>query len=131
MLKRGDGNWLVPEPLRSKGTAAQIVASVDWHHIHPVALGGANNPQNIVPLDPAYHNVITEKIDQPRIAKAKRLLKKEEEFRRTLLVKTGQADAPPPKHHSKKLSSLEWKRKVNGKTVPRIPRKDFSGEGKF
>lgn len=47
-IKRGD-RWLIPEPLRSTGTAQEIVSSVEWDHQFPWALGGGNEPQNLKP----------------------------------------------------------------------------------
>lgn len=47
-IKRGD-DWLIPEPLRSKGSAAEICAYVEWDHLHAWALGGDNSPQNLKP----------------------------------------------------------------------------------
>jgi hypothetical protein len=85
MLKRGDG-WLIPEPLRSTGTAKEIVAAVQWHHETFHAIGGTVKPQNITPLLVEDHKERSRK-DNGTIAKCKRLTKKEEEFRARLLAK--------------------------------------------
>lgn len=87
MLRRGNGEWLIPEPMRSNGTAEEIVRSVDWHHENYYAEGGSTDPRMITPLAPEDHEERTRKIDQPRIAKNKRIKKKEEEFRNRLLAK--------------------------------------------
>lgn len=68
--------WLIPEPLRSEGTAAQVVAAVDYHHwklFH--AQGGGLEPQNIEPMLRAEHKIETAKKTIPEIAKSKRVIK--------------------------------------------------------
>ncbi len=98
-IKKGDG-WLIPEPLRSSGTATEIVASVDWHHNTPAAIGGTTAPQNIIPMTVADHAVETATKTVPTVAKGKRLEAAQVEFRRRLAVKSGQLnddDEPAPK----------------------------------
>lgn len=85
-IKRGDGSWLIPDPLRSTGTADQIVRSVDWDHRHPHAQGGTNDPQNMQPLLKDEHQAKTKR-DVAKIARDKRLTKKHEEARRKMLAK--------------------------------------------
>jgi hypothetical protein len=81
------GYWLIPEPVRSEGTAAEICKAVQWDHIRRHAEGGDTRPQNIDPLLVATHAVKTNKIDKPEIAKGKRYGAKEEAFRARLLAK--------------------------------------------
>ena len=75
-IRRGK-DWLVPEPLRSEGSAEQIVAWVEWDHYPiPVWLGGDNRPQNLQPLTKAEHMVKSSSYDTPNAAKAKRIEEK-------------------------------------------------------
>jgi hypothetical protein len=90
-IKRGD-EWLIPEPLRSSGDAKAICQHVEWHHNVHHAMGGTTAPQNMIPLSKEAHAVQTRKVDIPRIAKMKRIMKKEEEFRAKMLVKVGQGE---------------------------------------
>lgn len=113
MLRRGTGEWLIPSPLRDVGTPEQICRGVVWQHEHPVALGGGgNDPRMLTPMQKADHDEITAKRDIPRIAKVKRLTKKQEEFRHKLLEKCGQ-ETPPERRRSK------YKRKIDGTVVER------------
>lgn len=124
MLKRGD-DWLIPEPLRSSGTAAEICRAVQWDHAHHHALGGDTRPQNITPMLVGDHKAKSNK-DNGIIAKAKRLTKKEEEFRARLLSKA--EGEPEPKRRPKakipsrgfpskeeRRAAKEWKEKHNGR----------------
>jgi hypothetical protein len=92
MLKRGDG-WLIPEPLRSTGSAKEIVASVQWDHALLHAMGGDTRPQNITPMLIDDHKEKSKK-DNGVAAKSKRLTAKEEAFRARLLAKGGTACTP-------------------------------------
>lgn len=96
-IKRGDA-WLIPEPLRSQGTAADICAAVDLHHWRDYhALGGTNEPQNLEPMLREDHRIETATKTIPQIAKTKRIRKKEEEFRRKILAKSGlEPESPDP-----------------------------------
>lgn len=122
-IKRGDGSWLIQEPLRSTGTAEEIVRSVEFDHKHPHAQGGTNDPQNMQPLLKDEHQAKTKR-DVAKIARDKRLTKKHEEARRQMLAKeTGELTYVKPK---KKKQITEYtrlkhifKRKVGGKVVLR------------
>ncbi len=80
MLKRGNV-WLIPEPVRSSGTAAEICSAVEFDHATPFAVirdrGPAyyNRPQNLTPLPPAAHLEKTRR-DVKAIAKGKRITAK-------------------------------------------------------
>lgn len=100
MLKRGTGEWLIPEPIRSTGTADEIVRWVEWHHENYYAEGGTTDPRMLTPLAPEDHHERTNKIDKPRIAKNKRIKKETEEFRARLLAKAGFGE-PVEKKRSK------------------------------
>lgn len=88
MIKRGD-KWLIPEPQRSSGDAKAICACVQWDHLSPHAVSADDRPQNYDPKSPEDHLAKT-KVDVKRIAKGKRLARKQEEFRRKLLARSGQ-----------------------------------------
>lgn len=118
-IKRGDG-WLIPEPLRSSGDAKAICASVEWDHATPDKLGGDTRPQNINPLLPAEHAPKTKR-DVKNIAKAKRLSRKQAEFRSMLLAKAS-GDHVRVQTKSKPMNgsiASGWKHKMNGKWVRR------------
>lgn len=82
-------------------TADEMIGLVDFDH-YPVAhaiardLGWTpkeyNHPSNLVPRKPADHDVKTNTVDIPQIAKTKRLSKEHEDFQRRILAKAGQAD---------------------------------------
>lgn len=104
-IKRGDC-WLIPEPLRSQGTAAEICKQVEADHGVPWALSQDNSPQNLVHRSKAEHLTKTRK-DIPAIAKFKDSVKRREvltpeqlELRRVLLKIEGReylADRPKKK----------------------------------
>lgn len=90
LLRVGD-EWLIPEPLRSTGSAEEIVATIEFDH-YPVrrADGGTNKPQNLRPMSIAAHAEKTAEVDIPQIAKRKRLNETQREFCNRLLRKIGQ-----------------------------------------
>lgn len=123
LIKRGD-DWLIPEPLRSSGTAKEIVSSVEWDHKHPDKLGGTTDPQNIQPLDPELEHKFKTRRDRKNIAKAKRVERKFEEARRKMLAKeTGELtyERPGKRKQLTEYTRLKhiFKRKVTGQVVPR------------
>ncbi len=79
MLKVGN-EWLVPEPIRSTGTTAEVLASVQWDHAFLHSLGGDTRPQNITPMRVADHREKSKK-DAGVAAKSKRLVAKEQAHR--------------------------------------------------
>lgn len=121
MLKRGDGSWLIPEPLRSQGTADEICRGVEWQHEHMVCLGSDNNPRMLTPMRPEDHAEITAKRDLPRAAKVRRLIKKEEEFRSRVLAKNVDDKVKP----KSKGWNTKYRKKLNGKVV-RVGKEDES-----
>lgn len=119
MLKKGD-DWLIPEPLRSTGTAEEIVKAVDWHHEFPDALGGTTDPRNITPLRCADHDVETATRTVPMVAKSKRITAAHEAFRKKMLAKSGQGQ---PRDECRRFRSVmpgsklsRFKKKMNGRT---------------
>jgi hypothetical protein len=87
MLKIGD-EWLIPEPVRSKGSTREILSCAVWDHITPVANGGGNDPRNLQPLSSPAHAIKTAK-DVSGIAKGKRLARTADETRRIILARIG------------------------------------------
>jgi hypothetical protein len=123
MLRIGD-EWLIPEPIRSKGTAHDILKCTVWDHVTPVANGGSNDPRNLQPLSVAAHAVKTAK-DIPAIAKGKRLARSAEETRRIILARVGQlADAEvmrrKRKHPLPCGKASGWKKRLDGQVVRRV-----------
>lgn len=86
LLKRSDGSPLIPPHIAAQGAKA-ILRCVEWDHMTPVALGGSNEWHNIQPLSVEDHAKKTKR-DVAAIAKAKRLEKKYQDFRRRILAKT-------------------------------------------
>ena len=76
-VKRGD-EWLIPEPLRSTGTAKQIVAYCEKHHKHMYTFGGDTSPQNMAMLAPLEHKRETVRL-QPWLNKIRRMKKRQEQ----------------------------------------------------
>lgn len=87
---------LVPEPLRSRGTAKEIERYVQADHNFPHALGGDTRPQNLNLLPKSIHAQKTRR-DIAAIAKAKRLADKYAEHRRRLLAKNEGAPIAAPR----------------------------------
>lgn len=129
-IKQGDV-WLIPEPLRSNGTAKEICAYVQFHHdVTPQALGGTSAPQNLTPLSIADHAHETATKTIPMIAKVRRVSAKQEEFRRRMLAKVGitdhQDERQPRKHKhawpSRPIDGSKdspWKKRMDGRVERR------------
>jgi hypothetical protein len=130
------GRPLIPEPLRSEGTAQQICAAVQFDHDPiPYANGGTTAPQNLTPRSIAGHQAKTAKVDIPRMSKGKRLSEKQQAFGRKLLAKAGQiADA----HAQRKRKgpplpcgrNSAYKKPLNGNAVRRAPQAQSSSKSK-
>lgn len=100
-IKRGDGSWLIPEPLRSTGSAKQILAGVQYDHGTPHAWTRDDRPQNLTPMAKADHAVKTAKIDVPRIAKSKRVAAAHATHVAAVAVKTGGEAEPLPRQRQR------------------------------
>lgn len=74
-IHRG-GVWLIPQPLRTEGTAKEICAAVDFDHVVPWTWTHDNRPQNLTPMLRADHREKTRTKDIAAIAKVRRGLKK-------------------------------------------------------
>jgi hypothetical protein len=77
---------LVPAPLRSRGSAAEIVRYVEADHNILHAFGGDTRPQNLNLLPQPVHREKS-KLDKKITAKVARIADKEAEFRRRCLAK--------------------------------------------
>ncbi|KWT70707.1 hypothetical protein APY04_0768 [Hyphomicrobium sulfonivorans] len=130
-IKRGS-EWLIPEPLRSSGTAEEIASyPIEWDHRIPLASGGTNDVRNMQPLSPEAHKAKTRR-DIANIARARRLTKKQSECRRKLVAK--EHGEPTRERNGKRKSQMEYtrlkhrfKRRFDGSIVPRWPA-ERSGE---
>lgn len=81
MLKPDDAGVLrpvIPFDQAKSMTADQIISRFHFNH-HPIphACGGPDEPWNLDPEPSEHHREITAKIDIPRIAKEKRVIKRE------------------------------------------------------
>lgn len=86
--ENGDLVPVIPHEEAKRLTAEEIISRFEFQHGPiPHAFDGPAVHWNLEPLPKAEHREITAKIDIPRIAKAKRIGKAEEEFRRRLLAK--------------------------------------------
>lgn len=69
----------------------QVLSLVQWDHtVIPHAEDGPDVFWNLAPMLIGGHRVKTAKVDQPGIAKRKRVSESEQEFRQRLLTKYGQ-----------------------------------------
>ena len=91
-----------------KLTPEMIISLFNFDH-YPVAvwLGGPDEPWNLVPMPIMKHRAKTAKIDTPASAKADRITEQQAEFRRKMLAKIGQAEAP----EKPKRPRYDWKRR--------------------
>lgn len=130
------GRPLIPEPIRSEGSAADITRSVQFDHDPiPYANGGTTAPQNLTPRSIAGHQAKTAKVDIPRMSKGRRLSEKQQAFCRKLLAKAGQiADV----HAQRKRKgpplpcgrNSPYKKPLNGNAVRRSPQAQPSSKSK-
>ena len=92
MITRGNGTPIVSREEAKGMTAREIIdafhARTNVEHIVPHALTANNHPSNIQYLTPDEHAPKTKR-DVTEIAKTKRVAKKQAEFRRKLLAKSG------------------------------------------
>lgn len=91
MVSRGNGTPIVSREEAKGMTAREIIetfhARTHVEHIVPHALTASNHPSNIQYLTPDEHAPKTKR-DVTEIAKTKRILKKQAEFRQRVLAKT-------------------------------------------
>ncbi len=130
-LTNGNGDWLIPEPIRTKGSAKTIIQAFRKHiqsfeadHNVLHAFGGDTRPQNINLLTPAQHREKS-KLDKSKTAKAARISKDEEAFRQRLLAKTT-GEQPQTKRLTKKGNrpvpgsrNSGWRKPMHGNGVRR------------
>lgn len=114
MLREDEAGKLVPIIQREDAkrmSEDEVLAVFEWDHVHPVALGGDNHHSNLSPLPKAGHRLKTAKVDIPRIAKVKRLTRKEQEFRARLLAKDAGEAPPEPKRRKAKIPSRPFQKR--------------------
>ncbi len=106
-------------------TADQVISLFNFdHYPKPKKFGGSDEHHNLVPLPIMEHRVKTAKYDVPRIRKAERLSEAQEEFRRRMLAKVGQAEDAPRKSlfRSRPIDGSKrsrWKKKISGEVIER------------
>lgn len=91
--ENGQFRPVIPYDLAKTLTAGQIISRFHFNH-HPIphAHGGPDEPWNLDPEPVEHHREITAKIDIPRIAKGKRVVKAEAEHQAAMTAKlTGEA----------------------------------------
>ncbi len=101
-------------------TEDQILSLFHFDHDpKPKAFGGTDEHHNLVPKPIQAHRIKTAKLDVPRIRKAGRLSERQQEFRRHMLAKAGQADDAPKRtlFRARPIDGSRrsrWKKKING-----------------
>jgi hypothetical protein len=99
-----------------------------WDHTTPHFYKPGNHPSNLVPLPRQHHEAVKTPKDQKDIAKTKRLMKKHDQFVRSLFAKAKGEPPPPPVKKKAKMQSRgfaatrksKWKKKMDGSVVPRL-----------
>lgn len=95
-IKDAQSKPLIPWEHAKQMSAEQINSLFQWDH-YPIRheAGGPSEPWNLVPRFIPVHRIKTATVDQPEIAKIKRISKAEEEFRQRMLT-------PPPDREPRK-----------------------------
>lgn len=115
---------LVPEPLRSTGSAREITRSVEADHNILHALGGDTRPQNLNLLPRLAHREKSRR-DAGIAAKSKRVADKQAAFWRRIAAKQAGEHLAAPRLTRKGNRPLPcgraspWKKPINGNAVPR------------
>jgi len=105
-VRRGNGQPVISREEAASMTPAEIVATfkkrIEVEHIVPFAITKNNHPSNLQFMAPDEHAPKT-KVDVREIAKTKRVEKKQAEFKRKLLAKSGahSVEEPSSKPRSK------------------------------
>lgn len=117
-VRRSNGEPVISREEAAGMTPAEIVATfkkrIEVEHIVPFAITRNNHPSNLQFMAPDEHAPKT-KVDVREIAKTKRVEKKQAEFRRKLIAKTGAecVEETSPKHKSK-LRSRGFQKRPEG-----------------
>ena len=79
IVREVDGKLVpvVPREMAKQLSAGEILSMFDWNHIVYHAIGGSDHHSNLEPMLTAEHRAVTAKKDIPRIAKTKRVAKKQ------------------------------------------------------
>lgn len=101
MLTDADGAPLIPHEHAKLMSAEQIISLFQFDH-YPIRheAGGPAEPWNLTPRLIALHRVKTATVDIPEVAKIKRVVPAEQEFRARLLAKTDPDQVAPAKPKS-------------------------------
>jgi len=135
MLRPNEQGELVPiidyESAKAM-TEDQIFSVFEWDHYPKTKRqGGEDKHYNLVPRPILEHRAKSANIDAPAAAKSDRLSEAQEECRRKLLAKAGQGWAYEPKQKTGAVipgsRASRWKKKLNGKTLPRVRRGEEVG----
>ena len=116
----------VPFEDRKRMHADQIISLFHFDHDpipHAAPFNGQPVHWNCTPRLIKDHREKTAKDDVPMIARVRRVAPKHEEFRRRMLAKAGQAEAPPKPKSRMKSSGFQGHRKFNGEIVWKEKRK--------
>lgn len=102
---------IIPHDEARKMTAEQVISRFEWNH-HPIphAFGGPSEHWNLDPEPKEHHRKITAEVDIPRIAKAKRISKSQEQFRQRILAK-GSGELPEPSKPKRKIPSRPFQKR--------------------
>lgn len=93
-----DGKWerVIDYQSAKAMTEDQILSVFAWDHDPiPKHRDGPDEHWNLVPRPILEHREKTAKIDTPGAAKDKRVMARQEEFRRKMLARAGQAESAP------------------------------------
>lgn len=98
-----------------KLTADQIISLFNFDH-YPIAkwMGGCDEPWNLRPMPIMPHREKSAKYDTPNSAKADRVTEEHERFRKVMLAKSGQGEAPQkPRSRLRKPEGhgYDWKQR--------------------
>jgi hypothetical protein len=103
-LKGDDGHPLIPWEHAQAMTAHQIISLFQFDH-YPIRAeaGGPALPWNLVPRLIRAHRRKTAKVDQPEVAKIRRIAKAEQEFRARMLAKANGEPRKPSRWPRRKF----------------------------
>lgn len=104
-MKGDDGLPLIPWEHAKQMTSDQIISLFQFDH-YPIRheAGGPALPWNLVPRMIRAHRIKTAKIDQPEIAKIKRITEEQAAFRERLLAKDRGEQKPRSKWASRPMT---------------------------
>jgi hypothetical protein len=103
-IRGRDGEPLIPWEDAKAMSDDQIISLFEFdHYPYRAEGGGPDEPWNLEPRLIRAHRIKTAKKDAPEIAKIKRVLAAEDDFRRRLLAKAKGEPRPPSRWPKRKL----------------------------